>query len=55
MEGEEVESVCLCNTFENLCKEKQRNDVLVRGKFWVQKDFFKMGNITKYSTGSRKE
>lgn len=26
MEGEEVESVCIYNTFENLCKGKQRSD-----------------------------
>ena len=27
MEGEEVESVCLYKTFENLCREKQRNEI----------------------------
>ena len=41
--------------YKRVIKKKQRNEVLVRGKFWVQKNSFKIGNITKYFTVSRKE
>lgn len=41
MEGEEVESVCLYNTFENLCKEKQRNGSIAGEKNRVKGEFTK--------------
>lgn len=42
---------------ENFCnKEEQRNEVIARGEFWVEKIyFFKTENSTKYFGVDKKE
>lgn len=41
MEGEEVDLVCLYNTFENVCKEKQRNDSIAGEKIGSRESLLK--------------
>ena len=54
MEGEEVESVCIYNTFENSCKEKQRNDSIAGEKNRVKGEF-KKGDSRVGDIGNKTE